>query len=84
MVDIPIMTIQKPKNGELPAYPPMRPLESWGDDQSGLTKREMFAAAALQGILANPESWQMPEQISAMHARLTADALLRELHENPQ
>lgn len=37
------------KNGDQPAYP------KEGKTFQGLTKREYFAAMAMQGMLANPE-----------------------------
>jgi len=41
-----------------------------------LTRREMFAMAAMQGILAN--RWHTPDNL-AQHAVDRADALLKEL-----
>lgn len=55
---------------------------------SGLTKREYFAAAALQGILANGRaSLRSIESIVIDSARVAvaqADALLRELSSNKE
>ena len=45
--------------------------------EHGLTKREYFAAMAMQGILTNPDG-QRSDQ-AAVTARLYADALLNEL-----
>lgn len=46
---------------------------------SGLTKREFFAAAALQGILANPDGclWKL----AAEEAVKKADELIKELNQ---
>lgn len=35
---------------------PVSPVEDFVGQSIGLTKREFFAAAALQGLLANPQS----------------------------
>ena len=45
----------------------------------GLTKREFFAAAALQGLLACPYSWNSSLDDIAVQARRAADALMAEL-----
>ena len=56
---------------DLPAFPIHGPLFA-----TGLTKRELFAAMAMQGILANP-SWDVHDvPVVAVEA---ADALLAEL-----
>ena len=44
----------------------------------GLTKREMFAMAAMQGICSNPDDRYTYEQLAG-HAVKHADALLAEL-----
>ncbi len=44
----------------------------------GLTKRELFAAMAMQGILANPE-YNSGDGSIAIDAAANADALLAEL-----
>lgn len=55
--------------------------------QSNLTKRELFAAMAMQGIIANSEMFRQagssPPNI-AEHAVRCADALLAELAKEPQ
>ncbi len=62
------------------------PYNSEKDDGSfigepGLTKREFFAAAALQGILANPDGclWKL----AAEEAVKKADELIFELNKQP-
>ena len=88
------------KLGNEPAYPSIKEFERFNDDTNqyetyhehvgGLTKREVFAMAAMQGLLAN-------EQIQVAHANISqekgvravevtaniackyADALLKEL-----
>lgn len=44
----------------------------------GLTKREFFAAAAMQGVCANPD-WDWGSKPTAKVAVMCADALLAEL-----
>ncbi len=58
------------------------PVTSYYDDQpvecsNGLTKREYFAALALQGLLANPACW---EDRAPMIAVLCADRLIEALN----
>ena len=43
----------------------------------GMTLRDYFAAAALQGICANAESWQVPFDDLAGYAWQQADAMLK-------
>lgn len=70
-------------SGIEPAYP-------WGDHghrAGGLTKRELFAAMAMQGLAAVPaESGLRPEWIvnDAQNAVAYADALLLELAKEPK
>lgn len=45
----------------------------------GLTKREYFAACALQGYCSNPQTWDKADTILAEMAINSADALIREL-----
>jgi len=47
---------------------------------SGLSKRELFAAFALQGLLANPNSWHCKRDNMAAEATLAADALINALN----
>lgn len=48
-------------------------------EQSGLSKREYFAAIALQGLCAGCDSHFQPEMF-AQYARQYADALIEELN----
>ena len=72
------------KNADLPAMPtPYADLAQNGSrelycTESGLTKREMFAIAAMQGICSNPNDRYTYEQLAG-HAVKHADALLAEL-----
>lgn len=50
-------------------------------DQTGLTKREMFAAMALQGLCSHSGDYQLPQHL-AQDAVMYADALLAELERN--
>lgn len=62
------------KNGDLPAMPTQ---VNGGDIFGGMTKREQFAMAAMQGILACDNSEFT--HIAAQRAVEFADALLAEL-----
>lgn len=79
------------KNADLPAYPVHYVDYSCGIDgnegpflvtksDTGLTKREMFAMAAMQGICSNPDDRYTYEQMAG-HAVKHADALLAKLDE---
>jgi hypothetical protein len=46
------------------------------DKVKDLTKRELFAAMAMQGLLSNPETWHL---YKPNHAIENADKLLKEL-----
>ena len=73
------------KNGDLPAMPveeghlyqSRRDNGSWALGALGLTKREMFAMAAMQGILSCDNSEFT--NVAAISAVAHADALLAEL-----
>lgn len=63
------------QNGDTPASP-------W-ETYCGLTKRELFAAMAMQGLLASNAAWG-PDELP-VHARIAAqlaDALLAELEKD--
>ena len=47
---------------------------------NSLTKREQFAMAAMNGLNANPSSWQMTATQIAVCAVECADALIAELN----
>lgn len=73
------------KNGDLPAMPvgTVQLYESrcnggsWELGSLGLTKREQFAAMAMQGLLSSNSNWR--PNVAAEIALLMADALLAEL-----
>lgn len=46
----------------------------------GLTKRELFASMAMQGILANPERIGGKDQELTQYSVMLADALINELN----
>ena len=50
-----------------------------GCHQAGLTKREYFAALAMQGICMNIQNWSRNRDEAAEAAVKMADALLKEL-----
>lgn len=62
------------KNADMPASG--IPETDWNGFYHGLTKREMFAMAAMQGLLADPSS---QIESSAHAAVIAADLLLRAL-----
>lgn len=62
------------ENSSKSAYPILGDTLS---DDIGLTKREYFAALAMQGILASGSIY--PEKILAEQAAIYADTLLKEL-----
>ena len=82
------------KNGDMPAMPceiearvaqdnlgvDLNSAYEWHKSQSGLTKREMFAMAAMQGICANSSDRYTYEQLAG-HAVAHADALLNQLEQ---
>ena len=64
-----------------PAFPiPLNLGESWskeaGGDPNGMSLRDYFAAAALQGILAKPELYRPSHAKAAGYAFSQADAML--------
>ena len=66
--------------GNDPAYP----LEVvTGQTNGGLTKRELFAAMAMQGLLADPYSTQEFSCMASMSVQV-ADALIAELSKEVQ
>ena len=61
--------------GDIPASP-----FGESDDYSGLSIREYFAAAALQGILANPHADECHAEHNARRAVMFADNLIKALN----
>lgn len=68
------------KNGQEPAFIPTSGLYGWGATY-GMSKREYFAAMALQGLLAS--ECQMTNERFAEGAVNLADCLLLALEEEP-
>lgn len=68
-----------------PVFPSHKPGYGGGEYHLGLTKRELFAAMAMQGMLAqvddnsNPTTWEGNPSNMARIAVTCADALLAEL-----
>ncbi len=59
------------------------PMATEGDGfNDGLTKRELIAAMAMQGMLANP-TFGCPKNVAAQHATQYADALIERLSADP-
>jgi hypothetical protein len=81
------METSKVKNQDLPAFASVAISGNDGYQQDGLTKREYFAAMAMQGLLSNPEwmkeykgeKYLMQSDIVADVAIRTADTILAKL-----
>lgn len=71
------------KNSDMPAMP--IELNGFGqfapEAYTGLTKREMFAMHAMQGLCAHSCDYHLPEHL-AQDAVMYADAILAELEKN--
>ena len=68
------------KNGDQPINPTERPISGGGTLQTfGLTKREYFAALAMQGYMANKYTPHHNPEYIADYAVECAEALLSEL-----
>lgn len=73
------------KNGDLPAMPvPEQLLQDesgrYTIHQTGITKREMFAMAAMQGLVSSGMDWTLYDHRDVSEqAVIMADALLAEL-----
>lgn len=66
-----------------PAFPVVILSEQTGNpvaQELGLTKRELFAAMAMQGLLANQHSFGSKRSEVANNAVTAADALIAELY----
>jgi len=67
-------------NSKQPAFPHQRDTEGFKETDGGLTKREYFAAMAMQGICANPTAQIKPHgRDIAVIAIECADELLKRL-----
>lgn len=66
-------------NGEHPAYPIESAINAGDSAAFGLTKREAFAMAAIQGICGR-EYYMTPEEAAEIAIK-TADALLKALEQ---
>ncbi len=66
------MKLTVKENSDIPAYPTDR-------YAGGLTKRELIAAMALQGLMRHPDSVGESSETVAAWAVQAADALLEEL-----
>lgn len=60
---------------------PVFPTENHAAILDGMTKREYFAAMAMQGLVAYTDNWK-PDTVACM-ARQHADALIAELNKEP-
>jgi hypothetical protein len=70
------------KNGDQPINPTERLISGGGTLQTfGLTKREYFAALAMQGIMSSNECGIEWAKKAALDSVIMADALLAELEE---
>jgi hypothetical protein len=68
-------------NGNDSAYPSNFAPERY-NPEFGLTKRELFAAMAMQGLLADPYSTQEFADMASMSVQV-ADALIERLNADP-
>ncbi len=64
------------KEGEQPAFPVGANEYGGHGTCFGLTVRDYFAAKAMNGICAHPETWGLVEQEIADHSYRLADAML--------
>lgn len=75
------------KNAELPAMPcewkdfDSQRIQVVRESYSGLTKREMFAIHAMQGLCTHSGDYHLPEHL-ARDAVMYADAVLAELEKS--
>lgn len=67
------------KNADKPAYTLPNPELTEAPDFQGLTKRERFAMAAMQGYCSNTDLSELDTEEIAFFAVNQADALLKEL-----
>lgn len=70
------MTDAAKKNGASPVKPTYQRTPNYLTPIDGLAKRELFAAMAMQELLANPKTFDAPEVSAAHDAVMMADALL--------
>ena len=73
------------KNGDFPAHPTeYRSQDGTPDMIPGLTKREYFAAMAMQGLLGNNivKDLDLAKEMIAADALVYADELLKQLESN--
>lgn len=64
-----------------PAFPLYVPTQQAGDNSEvilGLSLRDYFAAKAMQGILANHQTYSLKDDTIAMYAFNIADAMIKE------
>ena len=72
------------KNADKPIYPVLTQSPSLQNDTSlGLTKREYFAGLAMQGMIANTDTYVQDKSVIAKLSIEHADELLKQL-ENEQ
>lgn len=70
-------------NGEESAFPEISDIPQFNSRTYGLTKREYFAAMALQGLLANQNLTNIDDATIAMTCIDAADALINALNQKP-
>lgn len=76
------------KNGNMPAMPTyeLNGQNVLEDTSYGMTKREQFAMAAMQGLLANPDEQTVGMSVTKMikFAVMNADELLAALEQDSE
>lgn len=76
-------TVNEKTNGDSPAFAKAafyHPEGGVDSPQKGLTKREHFAAMAMQGLLSNPKNINFERDFFASDAVYVADALINALN----
>jgi len=68
------------KYGNDTAFPMIFPDNQGGGSCDGLTKREYFAAAVMQGILASDPEHKLEQETISLWAIGAADSLIEELN----
>jgi hypothetical protein len=61
---------------------PINPILDWNEvkaDSIGLTKHEFFVGLAMQGLLANSNTFELPLNVIAKHSIEMVDELLKQL-----
>lgn len=66
-------------SGDHPAYPFVEPPLTGHNVNTGITKRELFAMAAMQGFASKHQSWLAFDELASYSVK-AADALIKALN----